>query len=245
MGEEMWDVFVGVHRMLLRLAGRVPDEWLTHTRELLGGGDLFQLPDTVVGSMATLGMPLTTAEVELLRTVMFRYIDDREPLGLDKLLVSEVTPATDYRFSPVSAEVLAMAGGRIPAALDLTGGPSDDLTDLPERLADLADLADDLTDPLDDRVVDNLTYDDGVTRIWRTWRFAPGGSPDDGRRVFLVEVATDILAWDLAYDAQRELADMGETFPQVEVYWAGDDLTPYHRAARDHSTLLWASSAAG
>ncbi|MDR8412963.1 hypothetical protein MTP10_30050 [Nonomuraea sp. 3-1Str] len=65
-----------------------------------------------------------------------------------------------------------------------------------------------------------------------------GGSPD-GRRVYLAEAAPGVPAWDLTVDAQRELVQMGMDSPQVEVYWSGDDLPPYHRTARTGAALLW------
>jgi hypothetical protein len=44
-GEQGWRFYSGLHRLLLRVAGRVPDEWLTDIRRMLAGGDLVQVPD--------------------------------------------------------------------------------------------------------------------------------------------------------------------------------------------------------
>ncbi|MGW5645765.1 hypothetical protein ACWEV3_08850 [Saccharopolyspora sp. NPDC003752] len=47
------------------------------------------------------------------------------------------------------------------------------------------------------------------------------------------------LAWDLVLKAHEELAVVGEDHPQVEVFWTGDDLPPYHRASHAAATLLY------
>ena len=52
--ERVERIFRGVHRLLLRLAGRVPDELLTHARSMLAEGDLPYLPDTLTGAAAVL-----------------------------------------------------------------------------------------------------------------------------------------------------------------------------------------------
>jgi hypothetical protein len=241
MDEGGWRVFGGLHRLLLRLAGRVPDEWLTHTRRLLCEGDTIYLPDTVTGGVAQLGVPLMATEVELLHYVMEALGSPGEELAaVEHVSISDVTPATDHRFYPAPPVILASVGTRMPASLDLTGGDSDDLRDLPDDLPDHADLSGELTDQTDQLVVDALAETAGVVGVWRAWRFGPGGPPKDGRPVYLVEVDPGVRAWDVAHDAQGELAGEGEESPQVEVYWTGDDLTPYHRAARAGSALLWA-----
>jgi hypothetical protein len=239
MGEEAWQLFAGLHRLLLRLAGRVPDEWLTYARGLLGAGDVRELPDTVAGAAAQLGVPLRAAELDVLRSGLRIYGFDRDPMRTAELTISDDTPPTGHRFAPVSPEVLAVAGGRIPASLDLAGGDPDDPTDLPEPLAHLADLADDLTDPTDDGPFVTLSEEPGVLAVWRAWRFGPAGPPADAQRVYLAEVGPDVRAWDLTHDTQQDLLRNGVEFPQVEVFWAGDELTPYHRAALAHSARLW------
>ncbi|MGW4460879.1 hypothetical protein [Micromonospora sp. NPDC004704] len=227
--------------MLFRFAGRVPDEWLTHTRDMLGGGDVNYLPDTISGSMLELGLPLRAAEAELLRHTMVALgIDEEEPAGLHLVRITEeLTPPTDHRFYPAPPEVLVSAGERIPASLDLTGGDPEDLVALPADLAHLDDLADDLTDSRDDRVVGNISRHVGAVSVWRAWRFGAEGPPGAGQRVYLAEVAPGVSAWELAHEAQRELKWKGEETPQVEVFWTGDELTPYHRAALAGAARLW------
>ncbi|GLX00107.1 hypothetical protein [Microtetraspora sp. NBRC 16547] len=239
LDEEAWRIFGGLHRLLLRLAGRFPDELLSHARAMLGQGDLAYLPDTVTGAAVGLGVSMAPAEVDLLRHVVEALGDGGEPpSGADQVPLSEVVPATDHRFAPAPPAVLASAGARIPASLDLTGEPGADLDNL-DDLDDLDDLRDELTDLTDDLVVDALSEHAGVVAIWRTWRFGPAGPPDGGQRVYLAEVEPGVRAWELTLDAQRELVQMDVEAPQVEVFWTGDELPPYHRAARDHAALLW------
>ncbi|MDG4831664.1 hypothetical protein O7627_20495 [Solwaraspora sp. WMMD1047] len=241
LDEAGWRVWSGLHRLLFRFAGRVPDEWLTHARGMLGSGDLNYLPDTISGSLLELDLPLRPAEAQLLRdTLVLLGVDGDEPAGLARVRISdEPTPATGHRFHPAPPAVLAEAGARIPPSLDLTGGDPDDLAELPADLAHLDDLALDLTDQTDDRALGNATGQDGTISLWRAWRFGPQGPPVGGRRVYLIEVTPGTPAWDITHELQRELIWKGEESPQVEVFWTGDELTPYHRAALAGAARLW------
>jgi hypothetical protein len=237
-------LFADVHRMLLRLAGRLPDEALTRLRELLGNGDLRYLPDTVSVATVEFGIPVTPADKELLARVLTALdVPGGEPQLFAEVPVSaEPPPAGPFRFAPAPPPVLAEAGERIPPRLDLTGGDPEDLTDLPRELAHLADLAGRLTDPSDEGVVVTLMAEEGIVGVWRTWRSGPDPA-SAARPVYLAEVAPGAAAWDLAYEAQRSLADDGDPAPQVEVYWTGDPLPSYHRAALTGAALLWAPDA--
>ncbi|WP_406319535.1 hypothetical protein OHA77_19690 [Streptosporangium sp. NBC_01639] len=214
-------IFEGLHRLLFRLGGRVPDEFVSHTRSMLAEGDLAYLPDTLSGATAGLGVSLTTADAEILRATLGEFGAGEEPATVRRIPISEVIPETDHLFVPALPEAPASAGTPVPAAPDpedARGGP---------------------TDLTDDLVVDALTEHAGVVAVWRAWRFGPGEPPQDARRVYLAEVDPGTPAWDLAMDAQRELVQMGENAPQVEVYWSGDELPPYHRTARAAAALLW------
>ncbi|GAA5187129.1 hypothetical protein GCM10023322_34740 [Rugosimonospora acidiphila] len=232
----LWHFFAGIHELLLELAGRVPDDLLTYLRTALVDGDLAIIPDTVAGSAATLGISLRPANLELLQMM----VGERDLAGADLVAVAEDIPATDHRFAPVPAGALASGGSRIPASLDLSGCGAD-LTDLPDSLASLADLAEELTDLVDEAVVMEVPDHECVIGLWRAWRFGPAGPPRDARRVFLVEVAPDTLAWDLEARIRSWIVDtLGDGSSDIEVYWAGDELTPYHRAVRANAALLWA-----
>ncbi|MBX6168240.1 MAG: hypothetical protein IRY84_11465 [Thermobispora bispora] len=200
LDEEAWDIFGGLHRLLLRLAGRVPDDLLTHARTMLGTGDLAYLPDLLTGSLAELGVTLVPRDAELLRRVPEALgAGAYPPAGLEQVGLTEETPATTHRFAP--------------------GGP--------------ADLTDDL-------LVDALTEREGVLAIRRALRADPG----EPRRVYLVEAAPGVPAWELTLDGQRELTEMDDKAPQVEVFWSGEDLPDYHRKALARAALLWPEESA-
>ncbi|NRQ40511.1 hypothetical protein HII36_53165 [Nonomuraea sp. NN258] len=185
-------IFEGLHRLLLRLAGRFPDDLVFRTRTMLAGGDLTYLPDIVTAAAAELGVTLTAPELDLLREVPVALGVGGEPTGAGQVTVSADTPPTGHFF----------------------------------RRDDETDLSDDL-------VTDALTEYAGVAGVWRAWR------SDPDRRVYLAEVAPGVPAWELTAVAQTELVQMDDDAPQVEVFWTGDDLTPYHRAALDHATPLY------
>lgn len=244
LGDQGWRFFSGMHRLLLRVAGRVPDEWLALMRRKLAGGDLVELPDYVAGGVAELGVPLAVGEVALLRE-MARTVFDRDPLRVDEVAISAEVPGTDHRFFPVPADVLATDAARIPPRLDFTGGPGDDLWDLPPALGDLDDLAMRLTDSEDQWPVTVLPMGEDALSVSRAWRFPADGPLSAGVRVLLVEVMEFAPAWDVAGRLQDGLERRGTVDPQVEVFWAGEDLPPYHRAALAGSALLWRAADAG
>lgn len=224
-----WRLYGGVHRLLLRLAGQVPDELLTRARTMLAVGDLSYLPETLTTAALEYGVPLTSQELGLLREVFVALGIEGEPAGIDRVATTDTTPdatpatdasAPEHRFSPDSAEP-----PRIPAGLDLTEGVP----------AEVAGLEDELFDLHDHLVVDALSEHTGVVAILRAWRSGSEGR----RRIYLAEVDPGVMAWELTLEAQTELRQLGENDPQVEVYWTGDDLPPYHRAARAAATVLW------
>jgi len=238
LGDQGWRFFSGLHRLLLRLAGRVPDEWLGDMRRMLAEGDLPQVPDTVLGSMVEFGQPLTAGDVALIREVVLAFFG-REPVAVDRVRIVDEVPGTGHRFFPAPAEVLATDAARIPPRLDLTGRPGDNLWELPPALGALDDLATRLTDVPDRSQVGSLRLEEDVLSTARAWRFPPGDSYADGVRVVLVEVAPYAAAWDIAGQTRRHLERPGVAAPQIEVFWAGEALPPYHRAALAGSALLW------
>ena len=246
LGEQGWRFFSGLHRVLLRVAGRAPDDWLWLMRRKLGEGALFELPDEIAGGLGDLELAVPVGDVALLRE-MTRVLHGRDPLWLTdggELPVEAEVPETDHLFFPVPGEVLASDGTRIPAHLDLTGH-GQDLWDLPPALESLADLALRMTDGPDHDVLTLPRDHDGVRSISRAWRFPPGAKPTDGVRVVLVELAEFTPAWEVTAETQADLAQYGELTPQVEVYWTGTEPTPYHRAALAGGALLWTAEQDG
>lgn len=214
LDERAWRLYSGAHRLLLRLAGQVPDELITRARTMLARGDLSYVPDTVTMAAVENEVALTAEEVAVLREMLAALGGDGDPTGADAVAITTVTPATGHGFSPDAAH-----------GLDLTDG-------VPGEFADLEDELFDLTDHL---VADALSERAGVVEVRRAWRADPGGP----RRVYLAEVDPGVPAWELTLEAQAELLEMDEPDPQVEVYWTGDALPPYHRSAHAAATVLW------
>lgn len=219
LDDRAWHLYAGVHRLLLRLAGQVSDEVLTGARAMLAQGDLSYLPDTLTMAAVEHGAPLTVWEVGILRDLLVALGIDAEPAAMDRVAIADVVPAGVHRFFPDAADPV-----RVPAGLDLSDG-------VPAEFGRLEGLFD-LTDQL---VTDALGQHSGVVGVWRAWR----SGPVRRRRVYLAEVEPGVPVWKLTLEAQTELAQSGERDPQVEVYWYGDELPPYQRAARDGAVLLW------
>jgi hypothetical protein len=237
--EPAWRLRSGVHRVLLRLAGRIPDAEMTELRLALARGELWKLPDTICGGAAGHGLTLPLEDVALLRELMYTYAD-REPLGVDGIPIAQAVPATGHRFAPVPGEVLAAHAARIPPRLDLTGGASDDLRVLPRALAALDDLARHLTDVADAALLVWLAKNDDVRSIARAYRFEPTGPLVNGVRVVLVTVADFAPAWEVAGRVIDGLHGyQSAAGAQVEVLWEGEERTPYQVAAAAGSALLW------
>ncbi|MFI5935188.1 hypothetical protein [Actinoplanes sp. NPDC051494] len=236
---EGWAERAAMHRLLLRLAGRVPDEFVSYTRKVLCDGDLLLLSGALSASLAQLGVSVTPDEFELLRGLA------PEAKGIELIPVSaEPLPPTGHVFSPVSAEVLAVSAGSVPLRLDLSGGSTFDLREVGPELASLADLAMVLTDDTDQETVNDLSFEGGVVAVRRAWRFAASGAPVEAQRVFLIEAAPGWPAWDLTGSTQVVLGEERVRYPQVETYWSGDELSAYHKSALENAALLWTAEAA-
>ncbi|HTJ32757.1 MAG TPA: hypothetical protein VL738_05960 [Dactylosporangium sp.] len=199
--DEAWTVLSGLHRVLLHLAGRMPDDWMTTTRAMLGGGELGYMPDMISGGAAGLGVALPAEDIALLRRVQADYAGPEEPAGLELVPVAAQLPPTGYRFAPAR-----------------TG-------EAPEP------------DEHDDSAV-ALNLDPVVAAVARAWRTGPdGGAPT---RVFLVEVDPGAEAWTVGHDLAGMLDWSPERpVPQIEVYWTGEPLPPYHVAALAGALPLW------
>ena len=92
----------GLHGLLLRLAGRLPDELLTESRRWLAAGETDDVRRAVTSSLLTGRIPVTAADAELLG---------------GELAVGGPPPLA-YAFSPVGPGVPT---GDLPYSLDLTG----------------------------------------------------------------------------------------------------------------------------
>ncbi|MBS2552546.1 hypothetical protein KGQ19_37395 [Catenulispora sp. NL8] len=220
------------HSMLLRLAGRVPDELLTLSRGWLAAHEPENLAQAIVAYCVSQQQTLPAEDAALLRWIL-------EAAGFDPVVVDQIEttdPAIDAQpthvFAPASPEVIQRRGHEFGPCLDLTSGPDADL-------ADLADLTD-LTDDLDRAGIDAMAGLTGAVALWRAWRSPADGAPWPApRRVFLLAVAAASEPWQAAATLQDRLAELGEPHPQVEAFTADEPLPGYQKAARAASALLW------
>lgn len=222
--EDSLDRAAGIHDMLLRLAGRFPDELLTQARTWLAEGALVDLARTLVSTATAQQLSLHPRDIELLAGLLSQAgVDTKEASALSRLEYDTLPPYVFQPVTPEKADAIRQRGATVPAALDLT-------TQVPPS-----------TDPVDLAAIDAVATQHGVLGLWRTWRLAAGGASwPPPRRIYLVEVADPAARPQLTQDLQIALAGAGEMAPQVEVSALGETPPYYQRAARGSGALLWA-----
>ncbi|MBO4209038.1 hypothetical protein [Micromonospora echinofusca] len=222
--ENSLDRAAGIHDMLLRLAGRLPDDLLTGARTLLAEWALDDLARMLVATAAAEQMSLHPRDIELLAGLLSQAGGDTGPATtLTRLEYDPLPPFVFQPVTPEQADAIRQRGATVPAALDLT-------TQVPPSV-----------DPVDLAAIDTVAAHDGVLGLWRTWRSpADGASWPPPRRIYLVEVVDPADRPQLAHDLQRSLTAAGEMAPQVEVSALGETPPYYQRAARGSGALLWA-----
>jgi hypothetical protein len=211
------DVAQVSHQMLLRLAGRAPDELLTRCRDWLADGELGDLARCVTFWAAATDAGLTEEDVFLLSALL----DDAgaDSSWLTQIRLDNSDPFPYYAFAP-----------QIPAELDDSAGDESRPAVKARAKAEQAALKAVAAEP-------------GAIGMWHAWRFpcdlAPWPPP---RQVFVVEVAATADEPGVAARMQRRLATAGEDSPQVEVYHTGHRLPAYHEFARSEGELVWAAA---
>src|SRR5258705_10940106 len=98
--DEAWPVFSGLHRILLHLAGRMPDDWMTEARAWLGRGELEYMPDLISGGAAGSGVALPAEDLDELRALQAQYGGPQAPAGVDLVPVTDRLPPTAPRLGP-------------------------------------------------------------------------------------------------------------------------------------------------
>ena len=100
----LWPICAPLHRVLLNLAGRMPDDWLADERAALANGDLAYLPDTIAGSVITMGVPLTEPDVSALRASQAAINGPGQDEVIEQVTVVAQTPATGHVFAATGAD---------------------------------------------------------------------------------------------------------------------------------------------
>ena len=217
------------HRLLLRMAGRLPDELITEARRWLAGGELVEIAQAVVFAAVAVRVGLTEAEVTLLTETLASAGEDIDALA--DVERSDADPHPLYGLAPVAPDVLAEYGDAVPYSIDLTlpySGPGG---------------ADDVDMAIAAAVGTELFNGAPVTALWRTWRFPAIDSQwPPPRRVYLVQAGEVAALPGLAARLQEALEAAGETDPQAEVFHDAEELPAYQRAALGFATLLWTAA---
>jgi hypothetical protein len=204
----------GCHQMLLRLAGKAPDDLLTLSRDWLAHGDLDYLAQSVTFWAVSQDATLQGDDVILLSQLLTDA--DADPDVLTQVRIEDSDPFPYYGFAP---EIPPELGGGIEEA----PGPGA-MTEMSEQAAMTA-----------------VAAEPGAVGMWRAWRFPSDGAPwPSPKRVFVVEVGAVIDESAVAARLQQGRAAGGEASPQVEVYQTGDQLPAYQEFARSYGELLWA-----
>ncbi|MCM4083464.1 hypothetical protein [Paractinoplanes hotanensis] len=214
------------HRLLLRLAGRTPDELITTCRRWLAEGEDLEIAQAVVFAALVSRVEMTDDDVALLTATLVEAGEDTA--GLDDIERTDTDPPPPYGLAPVSPADLAEHGDAVPYCIDLTApydGPG--AADEFDRAA-IAVMA--------------AQHDNGVAvaALWRAWRFpSAAASWPPPRRMYLVQGAEEAQ---LAARTQAALEAVGETDPQVEAFLDPEELPAFQRTALGFSTLLWTAA---
>ncbi|PYC66798.1 hypothetical protein C7C45_23120 [Micromonospora arborensis] len=216
------------HQLLLRMAGRLPDELIVETRRWLAEGEFVEIAQAVAFAALAGRIAVTEADAALLTDVLRAAGEDVEALAA--LEHSDAASQPLYGAAPVSPEVLEQYGSAVPYSIDLTvpytgpGGMDE---------VDAAAVA----------AMASLATDAPVRALWRVWRFPSMGiQQPQARRVFLLQADDETALPGLAVKLQDVLAVAGESHPQVEAFVDPDTMPPYQRTALGFAALLWTAT---
>lgn len=200
------------HGLLLRLAGKAPDDLITQTRNWLAEGRDADAARAVTFAVLAQGIPLLDADITLLGELL-------EAAGADSAVLAQVPlarfdPAPPYGFGPTPPDV--------PPPPRPDEAPTDEV----DRAAVAA-------------AAEGAGVH-GLWRAWRyPADESPWPRP---RRIYLVEADEDVDLVEISARLAGRLAAAGERDPQVEAYPVGAELPTYQRLARAYAGLIWAST---
>ena len=215
-----------LHRLLLRMAGRLPDELITEARSWLADGRAPQVAQALAFTAVAYRAAVTHDDAELLESVLTAAGADLSATG--DLERTNDEPWPPYTMAPVRPEA---PDGLVSPCLDLTGRDTD------PSLVDAFDVA------ARDTVVDQS----GAVALWRAWRVParPSAWPPP-KRVYVVEADPGRADLPVIADEIRwALEAVGEVNPQVEAYTPDVELPVYQQLARGYGALLWAGRDGG
>jgi hypothetical protein len=220
-----------LHQVLLRMAGRVPDDLVTEARTWLAAGQCADVVQALVFGAAASAVPVEVADADLFAEVLAGAGVGTEIL--DDVQRGEIEGYPPYAMAPVAPEILDEHGDAVPANLDHTGAYANPWG----------------ADPVDEAATAAVAVVAGgvsLVGLWRAWRYPANQSPwPPPKRIYLVEAARDVPAGQLpavATAIQDALVGVGEYDPQVEVVAAGGTEPVYQAWVRGFGALLWAAA---
>jgi hypothetical protein len=200
------------HCLLLRLAGRAPDDLVAQARDWLAEGREGEVARAVTFAVLAQNIPLIEVDLALLGEVLDAHGADSSALTQAQL--AQFDPAPPFRF------------GAAPPDTEPPARPDEAPLDDVDRQALAA--------------ASQETSAHGVWRAWRYP--ADGSPWPPPRRIYLMETDEDADVVEMAARLQQRLHAAGETDPQVEVYPVGAELPTYQRLARAYADLIWAGT---
>lgn len=219
-----------LHALLLRIAGRVPDDLVTEARGWLAAGQYADVAQALAFGAVASAVPIDPGDVELFAAALTEAGVGTEILDDVQRGMAEGYPP--YTMAPVGPEILAEHGDAVPASLDLTGA-------YPTAWG---------TDSVDDAAIVAVAASASRVRLlglWRAWRYPANQSPwPEPKRIYLVEACGEVPADQLpalANLVQDALIGAGEQDPQVEVVAPGGEEPVYQDWVRGYGALLWAA----
>lgn len=220
------------HGLLLRTAGRLPDELTAEARRWLADGDVAAVAQAVTFAALAGRIAVNAADAGLLAGTLDAAGADAEAVAA--LERSETDAESWFGLAPVGPEILAAYGDAVPYSMDLT---------VPYDGPGRADLVDEAA-----RTAVSAGEVAGVPilGLWRAWRFPAHDTPwPPPRRIYLVQgAAPDEALARVAPAVQDALIAAGETDPQVEVFADPGALPTFQRTALGFGALLYASAPA-
>ncbi len=205
------------HEMLLRLAGRLPDDLMTRCREQLAQEAFEDMARAVVFCVLSQDLPLASYDVAVLTALLAETGGDVS--ALDDVEIDDSDPVIWYFTDDPAGAVDAEAGqGEVQDASTTSG-------------------------ELEQAMAGGLADEPDAIGCWRAWRLPSDDTPSaPAKPVFTVEVSADADLPGITARAQLWLAAAGEPSPQVEVYPWDAELPVYQRLARGCGELIWAAA---
>jgi hypothetical protein len=227
--EDLWRAFADPHTLLLRLAGRVPDETMVSLRQHLGAGELPQLVGEIEAVAIGYQAQLPIDGLQMLPRGLYEPGSWMPPEhGL--VLRPDGLPLPDYTFTQFPQQAMALAGPHLLDLVELSGGQVETFSaDVAYQL-----FGGDFSDP----IAHLLKPGDGVIGLWSVWRSGPEGQAP--KLMHVAELDPRARAWDFTSHFQRSRAQDGAESPQIEAYWSGGELPEYQRRAQASGVLVWA-----